>query len=279
MPSKQIAQWDRVRCEDCGKTITPWRHHPEQPPGTYLCHACGVTRQSAHEPLLVPIIEELRRRLAYIQSVADSREARIKELEQEKDAAWSHVTRGARAEAELADARELAADLQLQLRSGSSGDELVNERMAAERAEWRAKLAAAEEKSLRSMSEFESYKRRSQRETDHHAHDIIGRLLEDFLPLGDNLSRAKEAAKGDLQILEGLTIVEQSFYGALSKHDIAPVLALGCSFDTKIHEAIARQITDQESGLVVEELEKGYTWRGRLVRPAKVVVSMKRKEE
>lgn len=157
--------------------------------------------------------------------------------------------------------------------------ELVAEAMADERASWEARLKAERDKLLRSMAEFENYKRRATRETDERIQAALGRLLEDFLPLGDNLSRAKTAAQGDAQILDGITIVEQAFFGALAKHEIAPVLALGCSFNPEIHDALAQQVNDQERGIIVEEFEKGYTWRGRLLRPAKVVVSMGKKEE
>jgi len=157
--------------------------------------------------------------------------------------------------------------------------EMVAEAMAEERASWEAKLTAERDKLLRSMAEFENYKRRATRETDNRIQAALGRLLEDFLPLGDNLSRAKSAVQSDPQILEGISIVEQSFYSALAKHEIVPVLALGCSFNPKVHEAIAQLVTDQESGLVVEEFEKGYTWRGNLLRPAKVVVSSGKLEE
>lgn len=141
-----------------------------------------------------------------------------------------------------------------------------------------AEVTAGKQELLRMMAEFENYKRRGEKEVDTRVHSVLGRLLEDFLPLGDNLSRAKLAVQGDLAILEGITMVEQAFYGALAKHDIAPVLSLGCSFDPAVHQAVAKEVTDQEPGLVVDEFEKGYTWRGRLMRPAKVVVSAAKEE-
>lgn len=163
--------------------------------------------------------------------------------------------------------------------------EMVAEAMADERASWQGKVDAAQaeaqanyEKLLRSMAEFANYKRRSTSDVEQRVHSALGRLLEDFLPLGDNLSRAKSAVQGDERILEGIAMVEQSFFGALAKHDIAPVLALGCSFNPEIHEAVAQQPNDAEYGVIVEEFEKGYTWRGKLLRPARVVVSMGKPE-
>jgi len=124
------------------------------------------------------------------------------------------------------------------------------------------------------MAEFENYKRRSQKDVDERIRSALGRLLEDFLPLGDNLHRAKEAAQGAPQIADGITMVEQAFFTALAKHDIAPVLALGCTFDPAVHEAIAQQpSTEREAGLIIGEVEKGYLWKGNLLRAARVVVS------
>ena len=157
----------------------------------------------------------------------------------------------------------------------------ADERKRLELAVTEAKSQAdfANDKLLRSMAEFENYKRRALKETDQRIQDALGRLLGDFLPLGDNLSRAKGIVSGDPSMLAGLTMLEQSFFSALAKHEIVPVPALGCSFNPEVHEAIAQKITDKDVGVIVEEFEKGYTWRDRLLRPARVVVSMGKGEE
>lgn len=162
-------------------------------------------------------------------------------------------------------AREMSADTMLDERK----------RWQLEISEARAAADLANNKFKHLTAEFENYKRNTTRETEQAIQDAIANILRDILPLGDNLSRAKRVASEDEKMLEGITMLERAFFIALKKNDINLIPALGCRFDSKVHEAIDRRIADVEPGIIVEEFEKGYTWRSRLLRPARVIVSMK----
>ena len=170
-------------------------------------------------------------------------------------------------------------------------EELAAEALSQEREKWESKIAQLEFENkvlegevgqkhdalLRARADLENYKKRAKRDAEERVQNAIARLLEDFLPLGDNLIRARQAAEGDDQICEGIRMVEEAFYSSLSKNDIAPVISLGAVFDPAIHEAIGSRVSDAEQGIVVEEFERGYTRNGKLLRAARVVVSAGKK--
>ena len=122
-------------------------------------------------------------------------------------------------------------------------------------------------------SDFENYKRRTAEAEDVKIRNAIGKLLEDFLPLGDNLDRAAAAADGDPKIYEGISMVRDAFKTAITKHGIELIDAVGCQFNPEVHEAIGTEETVHGAGVILDVLEQGYTWRGRLLKPAKVIVS------
>lgn len=136
-------------------------------------------------------------------------------------------------------------------------------------------LAATKDRWLRAVADHENYKKRSKREMDEAVQRGVQRLLNDFLPVADNLERALEAvADRDQQISEGIRMVKQVFMGALDKHGIVPVPGVGTRFNPAHHDAM-QQVPSEEyaPGHVVMVFEGGYSRHGRLLRPAKVIVS------
>ena len=95
----------------------------------------------------------------------------------------------------------------------------------------------------------------------------------------DNLERALAAAgeSGDQQgLLEGLELTRQELWKVLERHGLERVEALGQVFDPEYHEAMMQQEDpDVDENTVLQELQKGYLFQGRLLRPAMVVVSKK----
>ncbi len=153
--------------------------------------------------------------------------------------------------------------------------DMAAEALAEERASWQERIDASHDAMLRAVADLENHKRRAREESDLRVQSELGNLLEGFLPLADNLARAKEAAAGNQVIQDGIEMVEQAFFATLALHDIDPIIALGSEFDPALHEAIGTSAVPAGlvGGLVVEEYEKGYTWNGRLLRPSKVIVT------
>jgi len=130
---------------------------------------------------------------------------------------------------------------------------------------------------LRAVAELENYKKRTLQEKSKLLKYRNEELLRDLLPVVDNLHRAlshsKETGRSD-GLLDGLRMIADMFRDILIKCGVKEIEALGSPFDPQFHEALARVSSPgSEPNLVIEEMEKGYMYHDRLLRPAKVVVS------
>ncbi len=155
-------------------------------------------------------------------------------------------------------------------------DEDEDPDLEAELADARAESESLRDKWLRAVADHENYKRRVKRDIDDAIHRAVQNLLSSFLPVGDNLERALSAAPPDLdeQLLKGLDMVKQEFFGALKKHGLTMVEAVGKPFDPAFHDALQQiDSADFAPGIVSMEYEKGYIRNGKLLRPARVIVA------
>ncbi|HET9767168.1 MAG TPA: nucleotide exchange factor GrpE [Thermoanaerobaculia bacterium] len=142
-------------------------------------------------------------------------------------------------------------------------------------AELQAELADLRDRSIRTLADFENYRRRSERERDDLKRFAQGDVLRDLLPVVDNLQRAL-AAGGTVDDLKlGVELTLRQFTDLLKQRGVVEVPALGAPFDPALHEAVAR-VDDEtvEAPTVIDELQRGYTLHGRLLRPALVRVAM-----
>jgi molecular chaperone GrpE len=146
-------------------------------------------------------------------------------------------------------------------------------------AELEAKAKDAEERHdqlLRLGAEFENYKKRMQKEKSDAMKFGNESLLKALLPILDNLERTIDHGKKMNEngpLLQGVEIIVQQFLTILEKFGVKPVAAMGEPFDPEKHEAVSQAESDQEPNRVISELEKGYLFHERLLRPAKVLVS------
>ena len=130
----------------------------------------------------------------------------------------------------------------------------------------------------RSRAEFLNYQKRAKLQADSDRYYAVGSLARDLLDGFDNLERATEALKNSAAagITDGLNMVHKQLLATLAKHGVEPINALGLSFDPNQHEAIIQQpVGDQPEGTVVSEFSKGFKLHDRVLRPAKVAVSVK----
>jgi len=143
--------------------------------------------------------------------------------------------------------------------------------LAAERDDYLRRLQ-------RAVADYQNLQKRLARLQESARDSMLRSLAENILPVADSLALALQAAmktEGAENIVEGLELVEKSFYGALEKLDIRPIEALGADFDPHYHEAIMQQsVEDTPPGRVVSELKKGFILgQNQVIRPAQVVVS------
>jgi molecular chaperone GrpE len=139
-------------------------------------------------------------------------------------------------------------------------------------------LAAAEERYVRLYAEFENYKKRTGRENEDFRRYANEAVLKELLPVLDNLERAvahtREAEQGIEKLLEGVELIVKQFGEVLAKFGVSPIPALGKPFDPAVHQAVSQQETaDAPEGSVLSELQRGYFYRERVLRPAMVVVA------
>jgi molecular chaperone GrpE len=142
-----------------------------------------------------------------------------------------------------------------------------------------AELEATKDRHLRLHADFENFRRRATRErleAEQYGHQ---NLVKDLLTAVDNLDRAIDHARrsdgGDLDsLLQGVELVRRELVAAMVKHGVAAIDAAGQPFDPALHEAMAQAPDDSVApNTVIEELQRGYVLRDRLLRPARVIVS------
>ena len=169
-------------------------------------------------------------------------------------------------------AREALAAVEAREAADSGRDERsADDEVAALQAE----LADLRDRSIRTLADFENYRRRSEREREDLRRFAVADALRDMLPVVDNLERAL-AAGGTVEDLKlGVELTLRQFKDLLRQRGILELAAVGEPFDPSLHEAVAREETSDVSvPTVTSELQRGYTLNGRLLRPALVKVAM-----
>jgi molecular chaperone GrpE len=133
---------------------------------------------------------------------------------------------------------------------------------------------------LRKQAEFENYKKRVDREKSDYTQFALADLMKDLLNTLDSFDLAvrNAAAEGSSKadILKGFELINKQLQDALGRFGLKAIDAKGKPFDPNFHQAVATQpANDLEENTVVEEMRKGYTLNGRLLRPSMVSVSKK----
>jgi len=130
---------------------------------------------------------------------------------------------------------------------------------------------------LRCQAELQNYRKRVQKEADEMRLYQAVPLARDLLPALDNLDRAlavAESSKNVDELLQGVRMVVKQIEAALGRHQIVAIAAAGKPFDPNLHQAVQQVPTSEHPPMtVVQEVERGFTLKDRVVRPATVVVA------
>lgn len=129
---------------------------------------------------------------------------------------------------------------------------------------------------LRERADLENYRKRVGREKEELLNYGNKSLLEEILPVIDNLERALAHVSEDGlgAVVEGIRLTHSMLLATLKKFNVTPIEAVGAPFDSAFHQAMAQVPTDQhEPNTVVEEYQKGYMLKERLLRPSMVTVA------
>jgi len=126
----------------------------------------------------------------------------------------------------------------------------------------------------RLQADFDNFRRRTRQEKEELSTFVAQGLIKDLLPLLDNLERAISVETADeTSLREGVSMIYKQFLAALEKNGLESIKAVGEKFDPNFHQAIMRvEDADKEDDIVAEELQKGYSVHGRVIRPSMVKV-------
>lgn len=138
----------------------------------------------------------------------------------------------------------------------------------------RAEIAELKDKLLRAHAEMDNVRKRARRQVEDASKFALEKFASALLDVTDNLERALEAEITDADALrEGVQMTLNSLHEVKRKFGIERVDAVGQTFDPNLHEAMAQVPGEVESGMVIAQHAAGYTLHGRLLRPARVIIS------
>lgn len=137
------------------------------------------------------------------------------------------------------------------------------------------KIADLEDRVKRQMAEFENFRKRTDKEKSSMYEMGAKAVIEKILPIIDNFERglANVPDDGADGFAEGMKMIYKQLLTELENLGVKPIEAVGKEFDPNIHNAVMQVESEEyESGIVAQELQKGYMYRETLVRPSMVAV-------
>lgn len=191
--------------------------------------------------------------------------------------ASSNEAQPARDEQPAADAASPSADRPREP-DEASGDAPAGEGavVAAEEVEaLRAQLAEEHDRYLRALAELENVRRRSREEQARMLEYANEQLLAELLAVADDLERALAMPDASADALRrGVQMIYNKLMSIMQRFGAEPMEVVGQPFDPYYHEAVETVPTDEaEEDTIIEELQRGYKYKGRLLRPARVRVA------
>ena len=195
---------------------------------------------------------------------------------------------------DLQDDSEVGVELETDPRSPEETNEAeglggeVERDVEKELADAQKEIADLRDKMLRAAAENENFKKRVERERLASLKYAGETIFREILPVVDNLERAidqgviegADAEKNLVALLEGVQLTLKSVITTLAKFEVKPIDSVGKPFDPKHQEALTMAESDSvPANHVITEFEKGYNYKDKLLRAAKVVVSSGKKDE
>lgn len=146
-----------------------------------------------------------------------------------------------------------------------------------ERTQLKKTVEDLEGRLLRTMADFENYKKRARAEKEDFAKYANLKLISELLPIYDNLERAinsSHESKNFESLIQGVEMVYRQLEEMMKKEGLEEIEAVGQPFNPEYHQAVMQIESDEyESGMVVEEFQKGYKLKEKVIRPSMVKVN------
>jgi molecular chaperone GrpE len=145
--------------------------------------------------------------------------------------------------------------------------------LTAEREQFAAEKAELQERLLRARAEFENARRRAERDKLEYFQFAAMELVRDMLPILDDFERALMVDTTDRDYAKGVELIYQRMAETLKKLGLEPIETAGQRFDPNLHQAV--QTEDAEDQSILGEFQRGYNFKGKLLRPAMVRVAVR----
>jgi molecular chaperone GrpE len=138
----------------------------------------------------------------------------------------------------------------------------------------RAERDALLDRLARLQAEFDNARKRAAREQQEFREFAAADVIKNFLPILDSFERALKAGGNASDFRNGVELIYRQFQDVLQKMGVQPIVSVGQPFDPRVHEAVEMVDTNEVADHhVLDELQRGYKYKGRLLRPAMVRVA------
>ncbi|HUP45665.1 MAG TPA: nucleotide exchange factor GrpE [Thermoanaerobaculia bacterium] len=163
---------------------------------------------------------------------------------------------------------ELAAQVADDAADAPSSADLARAEQAPDTAEWKNRY-------MRTLADFENFRKRIEREKAEYFKYALAGTFKDFLPVLDNFDRALAHAEEGDDFHKGVLLIYKQLFDILKKAGLRPIEEQGVAFDPNVHEAVIREENPEVSNqTVIDVMQKGYFLHDRLLRPALVKVAV-----
>ena len=219
-------------------------------------------------------------------TAADTVETGAEELQEETQRAEQPENEEAEAaeDGEMEDQEEEVETAENKSESGKSGEESWAEKRAAKKKlkadkkqdALKEKIDELEDRVKRQMAEFENFRKRTDKEKTAMFETGAKSVIEKILPVVDNFERGLATVSAEdkaTPFAEGMEMIYKQLMTELEKMEVKPIPAVGEEFDPNFHNAVMQVESEEyESGVIAQELQKGYTYRDSVVRHSMVAV-------
>jgi molecular chaperone GrpE len=138
----------------------------------------------------------------------------------------------------------------------------------------KAELDSLRDRLARAQAEFDNARKRAIKEQQEFREYAVADAIKSLLPVMDSLERALQVKSNAAELRGGVELIYKQLEGVLAKLSVHPIVAKGEAFDPRYHEAVEMlETTEAPDHQVVEELQRGYKFKDRLLRPAMVKVA------
>ena len=173
--------------------------------------------------------------------------------------------------------KEAVADEETEAKAeDAASEETEAEEAAEEKDPKQQRIEELEDMVKRQLAEFDNFRKRTDKEKETMFEAGARSVIEKLLPVVDNFERGlasiSEEEQGSAHA-EGMQMIYKQLMGELDKLDVKPIEAVGKEFNPELHNAVMQCESDEyESGIVAQELQKGYTYRDSVIRHSMVAV-------